>query len=431
MEVAKATLFGAHERESIVRALIDLTAENGYAGTTIEMVLVHAGVDREAFERHFRNRSDCFFSVWDEVSQEWIENLTEAFRVEDRWLDGLRAMLYRAVSIAGSDPNRAAFEIEVLAAGQGARARRDMTLRCFAALIDEGRLAMRDHQLIPHTTAEALAGSAYCQIQAKIAAGAHSELLSLVPELAASIALPYLGSAALAEVTVEPTAIEGDGQAVKATRTGSSLAGTSLGAFAYRGNRERLIAGLAVAVQRYGYGGASISRVAGSAALSPRTFYRYFTSKTACMDAAFATVIAEMRERAETAFEAKGRWPSGLPAALSAMLGFLADEPALAHLCLVEALGAGRVGRQTSEVAIQSFAPMFNVGDTAQFTMDAGARAPSPRAEELIAAGVISVITHRLKDEGTKALTGLLPELTVFALAPYLGLAKAEWLVTA
>ncbi len=301
------------------------------------MVLLRAGVDREAFDRHFRDGVHCVVSAWDEISQECVNDLTDAYRGEATWLDGIRAMLYCAVSAAGRDPNRASFGVEALAAGKAARTRRDMTLRSLAALIDAGRRETDDPDLISPLTGEALAGAIYYQVQAKIAAGAHSELLSLIPELISSIALSYLGPDVLSTELASSTPVE-DAPSMLSNGLGT----TSPGEFASRGKRERLIAGLADAVRSYGYEGATIGRIAGAAAVSPRTFYLYFASKAACLEAAFDSVIGELRTRVEGEFNAEGRWPSGLPAGISAMLEFLAAEPALAYLCFVEALARGR-----------------------------------------------------------------------------------------
>ena len=89
----------------------------------------------------------------------------------------------------------------MLAAGDAARARRDMTMRVIASLIDAGRNEMDDPESVPHTTAEALAGSAYGQVYAKVVRGEADELPALVPQLMSAAVMPYLGvEAALAEL---------------------------------------------------------------------------------------------------------------------------------------------------------------------------------------------------------------------------------------
>ena len=99
------------------------------------------------------------------------------------------------------DPSRASFGVEVLSAGDAARARRDMTMRVIASLIDAGRQEMDDPESVPHTTAEALAGSAYGQIYSRVVRGDVDELPALVPQLMSAAVMPYLGiEAGLAEL---------------------------------------------------------------------------------------------------------------------------------------------------------------------------------------------------------------------------------------
>ena len=38
--------------------------------TTIEMVVARAGLDRPAFDRHFRGKYDSFLSAWQEMNEE-------------------------------------------------------------------------------------------------------------------------------------------------------------------------------------------------------------------------------------------------------------------------------------------------------------------------------------------------------------------------
>lgn len=196
---------GLSERARLVGALIEVAAEHGYLDTTVEMIVERAAVDRDAFDRNFNSKYDCFLTVWHEVNEECVARVLEVYEREDTWSDGLRAVAH---SIAGSlqrDPQRAMFGIEVLASGRSARARRDMTLRVITALIDAGRQEMPDRDSVPRSTAEALAGAAYCQMFAKVADGCQDDLPALVPQLLSATVMPYLGvEAALAELTRAP-----------------------------------------------------------------------------------------------------------------------------------------------------------------------------------------------------------------------------------
>ena len=432
------------ERERIVEALIEIAAERGYAETTIEMILDRAGVDRAAFDRHFRGKYDCFLSTWRDINEGCMREMVEAFNSQEEWPDRLRAVACEIVDALRSDPSRAAFAVEVLAAGDAARARRDMTMRVIASLIDAGRNELDDPESVPHTTAEALAGSAYGQVYAKVVKGEADELPELVPQLMSAAVIPYLGvEAGLAELSRSfdpPTryrrSVAKKSSSRKAGETGMSaeeyppeLARLPPGRhglpreFVVHNQRERLIAGLAEAIAENGYSGTTIAHITRHAAVSRRTFYEHFSSKDECFVVAYDTVMEELRERVSTAFDAEDDWPHAVKAGIQAMLEFLAAEPHLARLCMVEALVAGPVVVERYDAAIQSFVPYFKQGREG--------RAPeviarlSATTEEALVGGMVSLISRRIIAGKAEELEELLPDLVEFTLTPYVGSAEA------
>src|SRR5260221_10138066 len=116
-----------------------------------------------------------------------------------------------------------------------------------------------------------------------------------------------------------------------------------------------------------------------------RTFYEHFASKDECFVAAYDTVMTELRGRVGAAFEQGPDWPHALKAGIAAMLGFLAAEPSLARLSMVEALVAGPVVVERYDAAIQSFVPYFQSRRQGR-SPDVPPR-PSPTPEEALARG--------------------------------------------
>lgn len=433
------------ERERIVEALIEIAAERGYAETTIELIIERAGVDRPAFDRHFRGKYDCFLSAWQEMNESCMREMLEAYNSQESWPDRLRAVACEIVEGLRNDPSRACFAVEVLAAGDAARARRDMTMRVIASLIDAGRNEMEDPESVPHTTAEALAGSAYGQVYAKVVGGSTDELPELVPQLMSAAVMPYLGiEAGLAELSrgFDPPARYRRGVAKKKSspeETGDSgvsaegyppeLARLPPGRhglpreFVIHNQRERLIAGLAEAIAENGYSGTTIAHITRHAAVSRRTFYEHFNSKDECFVAAYDTVMEELVGRVSTAFEAEDDWPHAVKAGIGAMLEFLAAEPHLARLCMVEALVAGPVVVERYDAAIQSFVPYFQTGREGR-PPEVLARL-SPTTEEALVGGMVSLISRRIIAGKAEQLEELLPDLVEFTLTPYLGSEEA------
>jgi AcrR family transcriptional regulator len=432
------------ERERIVEALIEIAAERGYAETTIELILERAGLDRPAFDRHFRGKYDCFLSAWQEMNEGCMREMLEAFNSQEEWPDRLRAVACEIVENLRNDPGRASFAVEVLSAGDAARARRDMTMRVIASLIDAGRNEMDDPESVPHTTAEALAGSAYGQVYAKVVRGEADELPALVPQLMSAAVMPYLGvEAGLAElargfdpparyrrdVAKKSSSGKSGGTNVPAEDYPPELARLPPGRhglpreFVVHNQRERLIAGLAEAIAENGYSGTTIAHITRHAAVSRRTFYEHFSSKDECFVAAYDTVMAELRQRVSAAFEGAEDWPHAVKAGIGAMLEFLAAEPSLARLCMVEALVAGPVVVERYDAAIQSFVPYFQSGREGR-PPEVLARL-SPTTEEALVGGMVSLISRRIIAGKAEELEELLPDLVEFTLTPYVGSAEA------
>ena len=162
---------GEQERQAILAALVEVVAERGCSDTTVELVLEQAGLVRAAFDRHFRDKHGCLLAAWQEQNESCMRGMLEAYNSEERWPDRLRALVCEVVSGICREPSRGSLAIEVLAVGDAARARRDMTMRVVASLIDAGRNEMEDPESVPHTTAEALAGAAYGQIYSRVVRG--------------------------------------------------------------------------------------------------------------------------------------------------------------------------------------------------------------------------------------------------------------------
>jgi AcrR family transcriptional regulator len=189
--------------------------------------------------------------------------------------------------------------------------------------------------------------------------------------------------------------------------------------FVVHNQRERLIAGLAEAVAEKGYGGTTIADITRHAAVSRRTFYEHFDGKDECFVAAFDTVTEQLRERVDAAFKAEDDWPEAAKAGIGSMLAFLAAEPNLARLAMVEAMVAGPVVVERYDAAVQTFLPYFAAGREGR-SKKVLARL-SDSTEEALVGGMVSLISRRIVSGQAEDLESLLPDLTEFALAPYVG----------
>lgn len=193
--------------------------------------------------------------------------------------------------------------------------------------------------------------------------------------------------------------------------------------------RERLIAGLAAAVAEKGYAAVTLADVTREAKVSRRVFYENFEGKEECFLAAFEVVVGHLRELVDEAVEPAPDWPQEAIAATSAVLGFFAEEPDLARLCLVESRSAGPAVSARFNEAVGGLKPLLAGGRAVR----QGERdRPLPDSTEDSVLGSLVSLVHRKVAAGeAEQLGDLLPECTEFVLAPYLGADEASRLAKA
>jgi AcrR family transcriptional regulator len=113
--------------------------------------------------------------------------------------------------------------------------------------------------------------------------------------------------------------------------------------------RRRIFEGLAGALAYHGYEDTKITDVVELSGVSRATFYERFEGKEDCFAAAYEDGVERLAAAVEAAAQGEDGWDARLSASLRAGLGFLAADPSLAHLLLVEALAAARPARLEHE----------------------------------------------------------------------------------
>jgi AcrR family transcriptional regulator len=183
--------------------------------------------------------------------------------------------------------------------------------------------------------------------------------------------------------------------------------------------RERLIAALATTVAARGYSAATITDITREAQVSRRVFYANFEGKEECFLAAFEVVAGHIRELVSEAVARIGDWPHQAIAASRAALAFLAAEPDLARLCLVESQSAGPAVAARFHEAVDEAVPYLRLGRA-----ERGRDLPETTEESTI--GALVLLASRKVAAGEAAQLGdLLPDFAEFVLSPYLGAEEA------
>lgn len=185
--------------------------------------------------------------------------------------------------------------------------------------------------------------------------------------------------------------------------------------------RERLIAGLAEAVAEKGYAAVTLADVVRHAKVSRRVFYANFESKEQCFLAAFEVVVGHLRELVAEAVEGVDGWPERAVAATRAALAFLASEPDLARLCLVESRAAGPAVAARFNEAVGELGPLLRQGRAER---PEGERLPGS-TEDTTVGSLVSLAYRKVAAGEAERLGDLLHDCVELVLLPYLGPAEA------
>ncbi len=188
--------------------------------------------------------------------------------------------------------------------------------------------------------------------------------------------------------------------------------------------RRRIMDALAELTAEQGYEATKISDIVKRAGVARKTLYDNFEGKEEVFLAAFDSAHEEVVERIEASCaEVDGGWQKRIEAGLAAFLGYVAENPSLARMCMIEALSATPAATKRYEDALQELVEM------AQASTPEDGRLPETIDETLVG-GVAWIVYQQIRRGRTAAAVDLLPELTEFMIAPYLrvgakGAAKA------
>jgi len=192
--------------------------------------------------------------------------------------------------------------------------------------------------------------------------------------------------------------------------------------FVAQNQRERIVTALVDTVAERGYNATTVANITKAASVSRRTFYEHFADKEACFLAAYEMVADHIAVSMRSAAEAFDEWPQQVRASLATLLRFLAGEPELARLYLIEPVAAGGQIAARHRASMQDLIEILKAGRPRH-----GGDQPLPEAtEETLVGGIVSLIVREISAGRTDQLETLLPDLVELSLALYVGAEEAE-----
>lgn len=183
--------------------------------------------------------------------------------------------------------------------------------------------------------------------------------------------------------------------------------------------RRRMMDAVAELVARQGYEATKIADIVRRAAVARKTLYDNFDGKEDLFLSAVDASLNEMRVVVEEACERINGGPpeDRIVAGLEALLGFVADHPSAARMCMVEAISATPSSARLYDVAMHEFVELLRK------SAPDGADLPET-IEESLAGGIAWILQQQIRRGEAEQASELLPELSQFVLSPYLGVVK-------
>jgi len=167
--------------------------------------------------------------------------------------------------------------------------------------------------------------------------------------------------------------------------------------------RTRLLEAVGRAVAERGYAGATIDDVVRGAGVSKATFYEHFADKEDCFLAAYEAASEELLLRVEEAQASEDDWLERTRAGIRAYLRWLAGDPALARVFLIEVAAAGPAALERRERLRDRYAELMHARGAP--------RELPPEIRHAVVAAVDDVVVRHIRAQGAERLPALEPVL--------------------
>jgi AcrR family transcriptional regulator len=209
------------------------------------------------------------------------------------------------------------------------------------------------------------------------------------------------------------------------TRSGSALASLD-GDGRARGHveeiqRARILGAALQAIDQFGYSQFTVAQVIERAKVSRKTFYDVFEDREDCFGALFEQALVRAQTRVEAACAQREDWRERMRAGLAAILAMIDEEPALARLCIVDALAGGRRVLDRRERVLARLRVAVQRGAAERD----GRREPAEVTAEGIVGAVFAVLHARLLQRDKEPYVELQGQLMSMIVLPYLGASVA------
>lgn len=391
-----------HQRERIMRAVVDLSEDEGYAGIGIPAIAGRAQISNRTFYQHFASKHDAFMAVYDQAFGKLFARTWAAASRQDSWTSAVHEGVRAWTGYVATEPALARFGFaDVLTVGREAIEKVDDAYRAFADLFGRGRPGDPE---IPEAVAYAIAGGVAGLVASWVAGGHAQSVQQLIPHMTYAVLAPSIGDSEALHVSgLSPTPV-----AVPVPPPSDDGARATV-AFA------RLVA-------EQGYEHTTLAAAAERAGVDPSVVAEFFDDEADCAlqaldawtDRTFAAMAAAFASAPRDGALAVHR-------ALGAMLAQMVAEPDMLELSVraVDHIGPEAAALRTRYVTVFIDVLLPSIPS------DGPLATVSPVASQIIAEGVFAVLRTHVEEGRIAALPAALPEISLLCIAPFFGQRRA------
>jgi AcrR family transcriptional regulator len=422
------------QRQRLIEAIVELSGSHGYQGLSIAQISSRAGVSSATFYELFEDKEACMLAAYRDATARTLARMESALE-EGEWARAARPAFGELLQSVQSDPD-AGRVMFVEAPSGGPRLREELAM--VLDLMEQSSEALLDGALADTGTldvpARALIGGVRYIVSRHLRTHEEDRLTRVTDDI-----ISWMGSYAVpaerGRWSIGPEAFLAGGAAPSAGAQAAEVAlglprlprgrhGLSPGAVA-RSQRTRIILATAQVTMDKGYANTTVADIVAAAGVAKDAFYRHFSDREQAFLEAQQYPSQHILDTMASAYFSADRWPERVWRALDALLGLIAEHPALAHLRMVECYAAGAASIRRAEDITRSFTLFLEEGYRYGPT-----KVELPRLySQSISGALFELIQRDIARGQATAVRRRLPQLAYVAIAPFAGPGPARELV--
>ncbi len=413
------------QRERLVDAMIELAAQAGYQSVSIAQLSARAGVSSATFYEQFSDKEDCLLAAYQTAAELLLAEAAPVVASGGDWSQAALHTLSRLALALQANPDAGhLLFVEALSGGNRIRETRRVVLGAFEQRVQEFLDSTPDGMYTLDLPAVAAIGALRTILARHLRAHSEHELPSLAEdgvEWVRSYAVPaaseHWSTSARALLPASPGRENGARAAARRpTRLPRGRHGLPPRVIA-RSQRTRILYGTAEVMLAKGYAAATVADIVAAAGVSRDVFYEHFADKQHAFLEAQQHPTQHILDTCAAAYFSANEWPERLWRMYGVLIQMIRENPAVAHLRLIECYAAGPEAIRRAEGITRSFAIFLEEG----YSYRPEARDLPRICSQAIAGGVFEVIQRHVGRGELDELARRLPQLTYIAVAPFMG----------